>query len=38
MGHDFIDEVEFKIKLIISEGIYYLIAQNEHSKIVLEMP
>ena len=38
MGHDYIDGVEFKIKLIISEGTYYLIAQNEHSKIILEMP
>jgi hypothetical protein len=35
MGHSSIDEVEFKIKIIISETIYYLIAQNEHTKIIL---
>lgn len=38
MGHSIIDEVQFKIKIVISEQIYYLIAQNQHTKIVLEMP
>ena len=28
MGHDFIDSVKFKIKLMISDQVYYLVAKN----------
>jgi hypothetical protein len=28
MGHSKIDGIDFKVKIIITEGIYYLIAQN----------
>ena len=35
MGHNFIDGIEFKIKIMIANKIYYLIGKNEYTKIVL---
>lgn len=35
IGNSKIDGLSMKIKIAISEGIYYLIAQNEDAKIVL---
>ena len=33
MGHDYIDGVKFKIKLIIANGTFHLIGTNEHTDI-----
>jgi hypothetical protein len=37
-GVDFIDGVQFKIKVKIEAGRYYLMAKNAHAKLMLEMP
>jgi hypothetical protein len=36
-GVDFIDGVQFKIKIKIEAGKYYLMAKNAHAKLMLEM-
>ena len=37
-GVDFIDGVQFKIKVKVEAGRYYLMAKNAHAKLMLEMP
>ena len=37
MGHNYIDGIQFKIKIVIVNETYCLIGKNEHTDIILQM-